>query len=122
MQTQQTTPYKEQLLGMRRALLAQIAEQRGGIVGRAEVAAAHFGHPEDSSAQLATEREVEFALGEHETAELQAIDNALQRIEAGTYGECTDCGVHIPEARLHAAPETHRCITCQEKTEHHRPA
>lgn len=122
MKPQEAIPYQEQLLSMRKALLAQIAEQRGGIVGRAEVAAAHFGRPEDSSAQLATEREVEFALGEHETAELQAIDNALSRIEAGTYGECTDCGAHITPARLHAAPETHRCITCQENAEHHRVA
>lgn len=118
----QTDPFQEQLLTLREALLAQIAQQRGGVVGRAEVAAAHFGHPENSSAQLATERELEFALGEHETAELLAIDNALQRIEVGTYGECTDCGDHIPQARLHAAPQTHRCITCQEKAEHHRPA
>ena len=122
MNPQQATPYQEQLLTMRTGLLAQIAEQRGGVVSRAEVAADHFGRPEDSSAQLATEREVEFALGERETAELQAIDNALSRIQAGVYGECTDCGAHITPARLHAAPETHRCITCQEKAEHHRPA
>lgn len=122
MKPQQATPFQEQLLTMRRALLAQIAEQRGGVVSRAEVAAAHFGRPEDSSAQLASEREVEFALGERETAELQAIDSALGRIEAGTYGECTDCGAHITPARLHAAPETHRCIACQEKAEHHHPA
>lgn len=122
MNLQQATPYQQQLLTLRKALLAQIAEQRGGIIGRAEVAAEHFGRPEDSSAQLATEREVEFALGERETAELGAIDAALNRIEAGTYGECTDCGVHIAVARLHATPEAHRCITCQEKAEQqHRP-
>lgn len=122
MNPQQAAPYQQQLLDLRTALLAQIAEQRGGIVSRAEVAADHFGRPEDSSAQLATEREVEFALGERETAELQAIDAALTRIQAGTYGECTDCGIHIAPARLHATPETHRCIACQEKAEHSHAA
>lgn len=112
-----TAPYQEQLLRMRTDLLAQIAEQRGGIVGRAEVAAAHFGRPEDSSAQLATERDIEFALGERETAELGAIDSALARITAGTYGACTDCTSPIAPARLQATPEAPRCIHCQRKAE-----
>ena len=119
MNKQQATPYQQQLLDLRAALLAQIAEQRGGVVGRAEVAADHFGRPEDSTAQVASARELEFALGERETAELDAIDAALARIEAGTYGECTDCGVSIPPARLHASPDAPRCIPCQEKQEHH---
>jgi DnaK suppressor protein len=110
-----------QLTAMRTALLAQIAEQRGGIVSRAEVAADHFGHPEDSGAQLASERELEFAISEREMAELVAIDAALARLEAGTYGDCTDCGRAIAPARLHASPEAARCIHCQEKSEHLRP-
>ncbi len=113
-----TKPYRDQLLHLRTDLLAQIAEQRGGVVSRAEVAAAHFGSPEDSSAQLATERDIEFALGERETAELGAIDAALARITAGTYGACTDCTSPIAPARLHATPEAPRCIHCQEKAEH----
>jgi DnaK suppressor protein len=121
MQTPTTSNYQHQLMTMRTALLAQIAEQRGGIVSRAEVAADHFGHPEDSGAQLATERELEFALGERELAELAAIDAALARLQAGTYGECTDCGVTIAPARLQATPEAPRCIHCQEKQEQLHP-
>lgn len=117
MNKQQAAVYQQQLMDMRSALLAQIAEQRGGVVSRAEAASDHFGHPEDSGAQLATERELEFAMGERETAELAAIDAALARLQAGTYGECTDCGVHIAPARLHATPEAPRCIHCQEKVE-----
>lgn len=112
-----SAPYRQQLLAMRNALLAQISGQRGGTVSRADVAADHFGQPEDSRAQVATERELEFALGERETAELSAIDAALARIETGSYGLCTDCGVTIPPARLQASPEAWRCIACQEKAE-----
>ncbi len=114
--------YQKQLLAMRTALLAQISAQRGGTISRADAAADHFGRPEDSRAQVTTEREIEFALGERETAELAAIDAALARIEAGTYGLCADCGVTIPAARLQASPEAQRCIACQEKAEQTRPA
>jgi DnaK suppressor protein len=122
MNQQQATPYRQQLMAMRAALLAQIAEQRGGVMSRVDVASDHFGHPEDSGAQLATEREIEFALGEREMVELTAIDAALARIDADTYGECTDCGAAIAPARLHATPEAPRCIHCQEKLEHSHPA
>ena len=54
---------------------------------------------------------------DRETAELSQVDAALRRIEAGVYGLCTDCGVAIPAARLHAAPEAMRCIACQQKAE-----
>ena len=46
---------------------------------------------------------------------LQAIEEALWRIEKGTYGVCRDCGEPIAEARLNAIPWTRVCITCKEK-------
>lgn len=118
MDKQLTAPFKKQLLDQRESLLQQIAALRGGEISRAEAAADHFAHSEDSPAQVSSERELEFALGERETAELTIIDAALKRIEAGLYGQCTACGVGIPAARLHAAPEAARCIDCQDKREH----
>lgn len=122
MTPQQANAYRQQLLALRTTLLEQINVQRGGIVGRAQAAADHFERREDSSAQVATERELEFAIGEREVEELVTLDAALARIEAGTYGECADCGVSIPAPRLHASPEVTRCIPCQEKVEHLRSA
>ena len=104
MDKNQAAPFRQQLLSQRSALLAQLAAQRGGVIGRAEAAAEHFGRPEDPRAQVASERALEFALDERETAQLAAIDAALARMEAGAYGECTDCGAHITAARLHATP------------------
>jgi len=46
---------------------------------------------------------------------LQAIDEALERIEKRTYGICRDCGEPIPEPRLKAIPWTRVCIACKEK-------
>ena len=46
---------------------------------------------------------------------LQAIEEALERIQRGTYGICRDCGEPIAEARLNAIPWTRVCITCKAK-------
>ena len=46
---------------------------------------------------------------------LQAIEEALERIENGSYGVCRDCGEPIAGARLTAIPWTRVCITCKEK-------
>jgi DnaK suppressor protein len=121
MDKHQADPYRQQLQSLRTALLAQIAQQRGGVVSRADAAVAHFERPEDSRAQVATERETEFALAEHETLELNALEAALKRIDDGKYGVCTDCGTDIATPRLHAAPEAPRCIQCQEKFERQHP-
>jgi DnaK suppressor protein len=122
--TSSSTPslslYRERLLQERTQLLQRIAEQRGGLVSRADMAADHFDNSFQSRAQIRTERQTEFAINEHETAELGDIDAALERIDAGTYGQCTDCGVIIPPARLSAYPTAKRCIDCQTLAEQHR--
>ena len=46
---------------------------------------------------------------------LQAIEEALLRLDKGSYGVCRDCGEPIAEARLRAIPWTRVCITCKEK-------
>jgi DnaK suppressor protein len=46
---------------------------------------------------------------------LQAIEEALWRMEKGTYGVCRDCGEPIAAARLNAIPWTRVCIACKEK-------
>lgn len=40
------------------------------------------------------------------------IDQALARIEAGTYGSCESCGAAIPEERLELRPFAGRCVRC----------
>ena len=117
MDKQLSASLKKELLLQRVTLLVQIADLRGGTVGRAEASAEHFGQSEDTRAQASTARDLELALDARETAELAAVDAALKRIEDGVYGLCADCGVVIPALRLHAAPEAARCINCQERSE-----
>jgi DnaK suppressor protein len=112
--------YRERLLQERAQLLQRIAQQRGGLVSRADMAAEHDVRSLDDRAQAISERDDEFAINEHETAELGDIEAALERMDAGTYGQCTDCGVTIPPARLHAYPTAKRCIDCQTVAEQRR--
>lgn len=46
-----------------------------------------------------------------------SVVNALNRISAGTYGLCPDCGEQIPEGRLRAIPSSDLCLNCAEKDE-----
>jgi DnaK suppressor protein len=69
----------------------------------------------DDSAERAQEREndeVVDAIGNHTTISIRAILAALERIENGTYGTCSNCGEAIGEARLKAMPEAMRCLSC----------
>ena len=52
--------------------------------------------------------------------QLRAVQDALQRIEHGSYGTCADCGSAIPEGRLDARPEASRCVKCQAKRDRGR--
>lgn len=117
MDTHQLAGFKTALLARRASFFDQLATLRGGAVGRTEASAEHFGQKQDSSAQEATARDLEFALDDHESAELARVDAALKRLEAGTYGRCVACGQAIPRARLLAAPEAARCLACQRAVE-----
>lgn len=48
---------------------------------------------------------------------LKKLNQALKRIEDGTFGTCEDCEEAIGEARLHAIPDANLCIHCMEKQE-----
>jgi DnaK suppressor protein len=48
---------------------------------------------------------------------LQLVEEALERIREGGYGECVNCGNELNAKRLEAIPWTRYCIDCQEKVE-----
>ena len=56
---------------------------------------------------------------QHERQEMGAILAALDRITAGEYGLCTECGAPIGQRRLEVVPEACHCIDCQEAAERH---
>jgi len=62
-------------------------------------------------------REVDFALMQMKSETLAKIDEAMRRLEGGSYGVCADCGAEIAEARLKALPFATLCRACQEQRE-----
>lgn len=63
----------------------------------------------------AFEQEFTLSLMEHDGSTLELIEGALERIEEGVYGVCTECEAKIPKARLNVLPHTPHCIKCAEK-------
>lgn len=66
-------------------------------------------------ADLGTENyDQEFTLGliENEQETLELINEALDRMERGTYGQCAECNAPISKSRLQAIPYTRHCIRC----------
>ena len=78
------------------------------------------GSADQHMADTATEtvdREIDYTLEESDGRLLAAIDDALARIEAGTYGICVNCGAQIVPERLEAMPWATLCIDCKRKEE-----
>ena len=63
----------------------------------------------------AMEREKTFLFASREGKFLNYLDDALKRIEKGTYGFCTECGTLMDKERLEAVPHAHQCIDCKTK-------
>lgn len=57
----------------------------------------------------------DLALRDLNSVQLAAVDAALARLDAGTYGTCVTCGKPISAARLEALPAAAHCIDCQKK-------
>ncbi len=62
-------------------------------------------------------KEFLFSQSNNERQLLQMVENALDRIRQGNFGECISCGKEINAKRLEAVPWTRHCIECQEKLE-----
>lgn len=58
-------------------------------------------------------RQRDSALLEQTKEELEQVENALDRIESGSYGKCKNCGNPIPPDRLKILPYTSLCVTCK---------
>ena len=73
----------------------------------------------DVTDQAAAEADKNFTirLREREQKLLKKIDEALSRIENGTFGICEHCGEEISYKRLHARPVATYCIECKTKQE-----
>ncbi len=92
-------------------------EHAGSLDDEVEEVAATPGEHIADSATATLGREIDYTLGENSGEVLTQIDAALQRIEDGTYGTCSNCGRAIAPERLEAYPWASLCIDCKREAE-----
>ncbi len=73
-------------------------------------------HPGDVGSEV-FERSKDFALRENAMMMIGAVEDALRKLENGTYGQCDLCGREIPPQRLQAVPYATLCIRCKRADE-----
>jgi len=113
---------RERLMDERRRLEAEIGEFEARERAEKDPMEGHFGDGDQlvDDAAFATEREKEQALRANLRQVLTAINQALQKLDLGTYGRCDSCGQDIPPARLEALPHANLCVGCKSQLERGR--
>ncbi len=102
-----------QLLHERRRLLeAELAHFEAWNLARLG-----YGHALVDDASAAFDQATQLALRRHTEQLLAQVDEALARLEAGTYGICEQCGQTIPIERLAIMIDARRCVRCQRQQE-----
>ena len=110
MDTADLERYKQLLLAKRRELLA--ARRTSEVLAPA---ARDLRGDLIDQATAETEAKVQVRLRQTESHLLRAIEEALARIEQGTFGMCQACGHPIASGRLNAVPWTRLCRDCKEQ-------
>lgn len=105
-----------------RVVLLDILRQLGAKVERMEemVLLSDDGASADESEEFGSEgyaRDFQLGLIENEDEILQSVQEALDRIELGTFGTCDSCDALIPERRLQVVPYAKFCVKCQSAAE-----
>ena len=117
---------KEVLLKLQKALLKKRARLMGNVEKLEEES--FMNSQKDFSGDIsgykthiadigsdASGMELMLGLASNQQKLLQQVNDALARIEDGTYGLCQMCGKPIPQARLEAIPEAELCLNCADK-------
>jgi RNA polymerase-binding protein DksA len=111
--------YRARLLAERERVVAALdylhVENAGSL--REESEEATIADNIGETATVTLDREIDYSLEEASNHVLGAIDAALERIDADTYGICTTCGRPIGDERLEAIPYATQCIDCRRKEE-----
>jgi|SaaInlStandDraft_1057018.scaffolds.fasta_scaffold12018_2 DnaK suppressor protein len=107
--------FKKNLTKMREKLVDQ-TEHMEKDVHSGQEGKYSFNHAADAATDTF---ELDFSMERLESEEnlLKQVDDALQRIEKGEYGQCEECSKKITLERLRAIPFASFCLSCQEENE-----
>jgi DnaK suppressor protein len=104
---------RARLVAKRSEIVAKVDQL--GAHDPAEVANLGFGKRIGDGTLYAVERMTDAYQARTIYATVSEIDQALDRIDAGTYGRCVSCGIMIPDERLEAVPWAALCVPCSVK-------
>ncbi len=105
-----TEKIRKRLVAKRDELLADLAKNREVSEETADESAQDMADRATSSYM----REFAFSLSETDRKILLLIEQALVRLDAGTFGTCVHCGQLVQEKRMDAVPWARHCLDCQE--------
>jgi DnaK suppressor protein len=105
--------YRRLLREKKNSLLAELAKTKNAEEETTEESTQDIADKAVSSYT----REFLYSLTDSERDTVLQIDQALTRIEEGTYGFCVNCGTPMNEKRLTAIPWSRHCVSCQELAE-----
>ena len=108
---------RERLIKRARELVEQDADLRERLASEQAVTTNTFVAGTEAACAAEADDEV-IAMLHHEREELKAVQDALARLEGGTYGACLECGEPIGAMRLSVLPEAALCVGCQGMAEH----
>lgn len=101
----------------RQEILSEVHEKIRDVRSEASTATSHGVVDDAETSEADIQDDIEFALIQMKAETLNKIDEALARLEDGTYGYCFECGEEIVEQRLRALPFAVRCKSCEEARE-----
>jgi DnaK suppressor protein len=108
---------KQMLEGRRRELQAQVQGKMRDVRASGEVNKLTEVFDAGESSENDIQEDIELALIQMKAETLNKVDDALRRLEQGSYGNCFECGDEIAEKRLRALPFAVRCKDCEEARE-----
>ena len=100
-----------------REIQAEVQGKMRDVREAGEVAKANDVLDAVESSEADIQEDIELALIQMKSETLNKINEALRRLDEGTYGNCFECGDEIAEARLRALPFAVRCKDCEEARE-----
>ena len=112
---------KKELLTKRKSIIEQLQKVAGknpAVPGDFEPVMPNLddgSHDDDETLNEATQFGTDIAMEGELEHQLEEINRALERIEVGSYGTCSNCTTHINPYRLKALPTAALCISCAQK-------
>ncbi|MFB3887731.1 MAG: TraR/DksA family transcriptional regulator [Thermodesulfobacteriota bacterium] len=109
--------YKKRILKKRDEVLKGLNKELNETIGKAAELKASLGSDTGDMSALNLDSHLSVSFARRYSSMLRQIDQALRRVDEGSYGICEECGERIDKKRLNILPFTLYCTRCQSRIE-----